>query len=459
VLTQLGHHAAGVISQFDPAELAFSAVLLHRLQAPDYRPLTSHALRILADAQTPDGSWPTSRLLSYSNQRLLHVASFEIGLALANLLIRQLDRGDSADAPLLLDVLHKTFTLVANTFAEVGTYRGWCNDRTRDPKLIESWTTAVITSFLQKYHSALSSVRQEAVLAKYQVWGGKATSFSWPDLAPLIGRSNQIDITPLASIADPTDGGDLHRHLATRLLEPTMRSAIQRPPPASLLLTGPSEAQKRMAVRAVSAALGWPLVTVTPADIFVVHRGGTAEAALTETFRDLTRTRRLIVFFDECDTYFRRRSSAQGATDRTAITAATQSMLHWLRRLRQHGWTIQVCATTATIDKLELDVLRPGTFDFHQPYNNPTLRAQERYVRGCLGVGHSAADATAEALRQWAARDRAQDNNERFDELSFEQLDDLVGLINSVTGSTDFPTIYSFVRSVAKAGPPALLQT
>jgi hypothetical protein len=456
VLTQIAHHAAGVISQFDPAELAFSAVLLHRLSGPDCGPILTHSLNVIAAAQTPDGSWPTSRLLSYTNQRLLHVASFEIGLALVILLIRQLDQGQEQNIAALLEILRKTFSLVVNTFTSAAGREGWCNDRTRDPELVESWTTAIIVSFLQKYHSALQRVRQRLVLARYETRGGETASFAWPDLAPLTSQLNAIDTTPIDLIADPSENGDIRQRLKSHLVEPAGASKIRRPAPMSLLLTGPSEAQKRMAVRAVAASLGWPLVVITPADL-VIGAQASPEGVVTAVFQDLMRLRRVVIFFDEFDHYFRRVTATSWAKmERGLLTAAAASILLGLQRLRQRSWTIQVCSVNGEIDMLEPDALRRDLFDFHQPYGNPTLGAQKRYVRSVMVEGAHEASVLENALTKWSGRDRAKDGEDLVDEMSFSQLDDLCRTMMALSIPLEESVVYAAVRSVARAGLPRL---
>jgi hypothetical protein len=454
VLLQLGRHAAGITSQFDPAELAFSVALLYRFRTPDFRPMTQRSLQVIADAQTSDGAWPTSRLVSYGEHHLLFPASFEVALTLTDLLISELAHDSHQDSELLTVVLERTYRLVKNTFMSLGKQSGWSNDRVRSPGRLESWATAIVVSFLVRYREALLRLRQSAVLKKYEVTTRAAASFPWPDLAPLLGEVHQPDPNALAWISDPTEEGNLREAINTRFIAPVIGSPVRRPENVSLLLPGPPGTRKTTMVERVAEALGWPLLTLTPPDF--LGSGGLEqfEATAAAVFRDLMRLRRVVVLFDECEDFFRRRDSSGSPAGRTMGAFITAGMLPRLQRLHRNRWLIFVLATNAELKELDEAVIRPGRFDFQHEMRNPTLGAQKRYVDQRVSDGASAAR-LYRALVSWTGRNQGKDKDKH--EVSFAVLDRLLERIHSGQLADDPESIRRAIQESLESGPPPLV--
>src|SRR5690606_14754825 len=93
-------------------------------------------------------------------------------------------------------------------------------------------------------------------------------------------------------------------------------------PPGS----GKSHTTERLA-----AFLGWPLVSLSPAN-FVQGGADKMEENATRVFQDLMRLDQCVVFFDECDELFRSRRE-QTANNRNSLSFATASMLPKLQSL------------------------------------------------------------------------------------------------------------------------------
>jgi transitional endoplasmic reticulum ATPase len=155
---------------------------------------------------------------------------------------------------------------------------------------------------------------------------------------------------------------------------------------------GASSTGKTTFVENVAEALGWPLVTLSPPNF--LSRGGLDgfEAAADEIFRDLTRLRRAVVFFDECEDFFKRRRPKakpragrngdleERPESRTIGAFITAGMLPRLQQLHRRKWVLFFVATNSTIDALDAAVVRPGRFDFQQDVRHPELGAQLAYV-------------------------------------------------------------------------------
>lgn len=424
VLLHLGRHTAGITSQFDPAEVAFSVALLHRFRAPDHQPMTQRALEVIADEQTPDGAWPTSRLVSYGETHLLFPASFEVALTLADLLISELNRGVHTSVELLLQTLSRAFGLVTNTFMSLDKYRGWSNDRVRSPGRLESWATAIVVSFLIRYRQALTQVRQATVLSRYEVSFPAKPTFPWPDLAPILGVASHPNPDALGWISDPTDRGFLKEAVDRYFVKATLASPVQRPENVSLLLPGPPGTRKTSMVERLADALGWPLLTLTPPDFLGPGGLEQFEATAARVFRDLMRLRRVVVLFDECEDFFRRREAEGSPGGRTMGAFITAGMLPRLQRLHKQRWVIFVLATNALLTELDPAVVRPGRFDFQQEMRNPPLRAQRRYVE--LRIPDQRRRKQLEsALVDWAGQSRSQ-HDQHQGEITFVVLDQLI---------------------------------
>jgi hypothetical protein len=461
VLVQLGRHSAKITSQFDPAELACSIALLHRFDAPDHRPLISRALKVIAGTQTSDGSWPTSRLISYGNKQLLFVASFEVALTLAELLISQIARGDSSNIKVLQKVLHRTFRLVANTFMDVTAgrpkqrFEGWSNDRVRASHRLESWATAVVLSFLCRYREALVRLRQEQILARYEVSEKPVDSFAWPDLAPILGITQQPDLERLYRLSDPTPDGKLGTALAEKYISPIAQSVVQRPINASLLLPGPPGTRKTSVVKLLAKSLGWPLLTLTPPDFLGSGGLEKLERTAANVFRDLMRLRRVVVLFDECEDFFRKREgAAAGIGGRTMGAFITAGMLPRLQRLRQRRWIIFVLATNAQLDELDPAAIRPGRFDFYQDMTNPKLLAQQRYIAIRI-ADVDAREAVKTALMRWSDQRTRDERGESL--ISFVVLDRLIERVGALGGRIDENALRHLIDELTQPGPPPLI--
>jgi hypothetical protein len=451
ILVQLGRHSAGITSQFDPAELAFSVALLHRFESPDYRPLVDRSLAVIAKQQTDDGSWPSSRMISSGGgTQLLFVASFEVALTLAELLIGKLDRGDLGSVDVLLSVLRKALQLVENTFMRSGARVGWCNDRARSPGRLESWATAVVLQFLIRYRDALVRLRQERVLSGYNVAFGHHTEFPWPDLALTLGVLTRPDEKFLERVSDPTDAGNLAQAIRRHFIEPIEANPVQRPAATSLLLPGPPGTRKTSLVELVARTLDWPLLTLTPGDFLRQSQRDLDVLATDSIFSDLMRLRRVVIHIAQCEDALRRPSGPESLSRRSL----GNGLFNRLHQLRQNRWVLVFATPNELRDKLDPRVTRADHFDFVQEMNNPPLVAQRRYYKS--RTPDPAVQAALErALSDYAGRDR--NNNEpNRTEVTFALLDDLMTRIKSDAELRDSRKLLRLIQDLAVSGPPDL---
>ncbi|GGK76810.1 AAA family ATPase [Mangrovihabitans endophyticus] len=450
ILVQLGRHSAAITSQFDPAELAFSVALLHRFESPDYRPLTKRSLAVIAELQTSDGSWPTSRLISYGGPQQLFVASFEVALTLAELLISEIHRGEHGNVEVLLRVLRNTRDLVDNTFMHAGPRNGWCNDRVRSPGRLESWATAVVLLFLIRYHDALVRLRQERVLARYDVTPAGSGEFPWPDLALALGVLTRPAEHFLDRISDPTEAGNLAARIHRHFVEPITTSPVLRPGPTSLLLPGPPGTRKTSLVELVARTLDWPILTLTPTD-FVQHANRDfADRTLDEIFNDLMRLRRVVVLVAQCEDVLRRPYGRASLTGRSL----SSGLLGRLHQLRANKWVLVVVAPNERREDLDSRATRADSFDFVQEMHNPPLKAQRRYYKSRM-PDPARQTALERALSDYAGRGRDNTETDRS-EVTFALLDEVMDRMNADEGLLDSGRLLALIQRLAVSGPPNL---
>ncbi|MEU6657963.1 ATP-binding protein [Streptomyces sp. NPDC046821] len=459
VLAQLGAYHANDASRFDPAELAFRICPLHRLNEQGFSQIGGAALRAIKEAQSPNGSWPTARrvFLQHSQTsgqaRELHIGSYDIALALSIVLCGEINRGRGDNADLLLDVLHGAFLHTKATLSEVGEWKGWSSDRTRPGDHVESWTTAVVLSFLDRYHTALRRLRQREILAKYlSVEHAKADVFKWPDLWPSIRSASGSE--PTLKIFDPTESGKLKKKIIGKFLSPVKQSPVSRPEDVSLLLSGPPGTGKTSLVRGLAKSLNWTLLTLSPPDFL---QGGLEkfEVSSANIFDDLMKLRRVVVLFDECEDFFRRRDTETSAavSERTMGAFITAGMLPRLQRLREQGWLIFALSTNISIDQLDPAVIRPGRFDFEQYLPHPSLEAQRRYIKK-MGLRGKPAKRLRNVLREWTERE-GERSQKYYQPISFRVLGALIDFLKDNKRASE-DQLEKEIRRRMSPGPPRL---
>lgn len=403
VLEQLGYHSANVMARFDPGALVCATALLGRFKAEDRELLTEAAVKVASDVQTDDGAWLSEQVVAADGSSRIYVSSYEVGLGLTHLALRELSYGNVNLVQSVLPCLEKVMELIRASYvsneAPGEQLKGWANDRSRWPKLIESWATASVLSFMLRYRMVLQGVSQQLILARYGVPASrKQDVIAWPDL-DLAFPASSLDVafqqieTQLGQYTDPSKDRQLTEALKDKVLRPVVEKPGRRPDKASLIFYGPPGSRKTSLVKRMGRALGWPVLVLSPPDFLGESGLDGFEGAAARIFRDLMRLRRTVVLFDECEDFFkpRRRSGGQpngqgrGQSERpearTIGAFLTAGMLPRLQRLRDNRWVIFILATNIEeLDELDEAVRRPGRFDFADELRHPKLSAQQRYM-------------------------------------------------------------------------------
>ncbi|MEK6337271.1 MAG: ATP-binding protein [Acidobacteriota bacterium] len=458
VLRLLAFNFANVSSRFDPAELAFSLAVLDRFPTPDAPQLRGRSLQSIVANQAEDGAWPTARIISYEGYGLLHVASYEVALAITHILHRSLRSQDFQVCDYVLKALRSSFELVKSHYNSINGVSGWANDHTRRMGLVESWATAIVLTFLISYQDALRYYRQSLILKKYGTWqppNGKH-SLAWPDMIPGFRHNDVNHMDLIDSISDPTPEATLTKAVRKELLEPIDEDWVHRPKKASLILYGPPGTRKTSLAREMARAIDWPLLTLSPPDF--LQKGGLEgfEASAAEIFDDLLRLRRVVVFFDESEDFFKKRPDLQQLESRTLGAFITSGMLPRLQRLREKRWAIFLLSTNSELNELDDAVIRRGRFDFAQRLFHPALQAQVRYIRGkAMKLPTVTISVIESALsHQETVAKTEQDGDAAM--VSFTILDDLLALIVQRPNCTEEEAREALSELVRRKDPPPL---
>lgn len=418
-LESLAYDHAGVKSKFDSTELAFTVATLKRFPTSDAILLTKRAIESICASQAEDGSWPTSRLVSYSGTRLLHVASYEVGLTLSNLLLRYAHEGHGAPESLLA-ALDRTLGLVENRYDAIDGISGWANDHIRRPGQVESWASAIVLTFLIHYRDALLELQQRQILNEHgaRQTDGPEGNLPWPDMVSFLRSPSWLDKTNLGSISDPTDNGVLLQTVEEEIFDPITADWVHKPKKGFLFLHGPPGTRKTSFALQLAASLNWPVITLSPSHF--LYRGLEGlEVSADAIFTDLMRLRRVVVLLDECEEFFRSRGPGKRAESRTVGSFITAGMLPRIQRLRERHWIILIGVTNRPLDEIDDAVTRQGRFDFVQEVEYPTLRAQMDYTKKSLiGKDEGLVDRSRRVLENYSNQAADEAKN-----LSFSVLD------------------------------------
>jgi hypothetical protein len=455
-LRLLAYEYAGVTSKYDPAELMFCISLLNRFGVSNTDLLTSRAVQSVVDSQLHDGAWPTSNI-SYEGNVMIHVSSYEVALSLTHLLIRQIHHGDLKSCEVVLPALERAFNLARSNFNKVGTISGWSNDRTRKSGLIESWATATTLMFLIGYSDALLQLRQKLLMKEYSLSYPKPTpNFPiWPDMIPNIRKPEWIEMEALDYISDPTNGSALIGSLKDVMIRPISRSWIHQPSSMnSLIIHGPSGTRKTTAVKRISEALKWPLITLSPSDFLSSGLEG-FDAKAAKIFDDLTKLRRVIVLLDECEEFFKTRPQSAQLESRTAGAFITAGMLPRLQRLHDKRWIIIITITNSELSEIDPAVIRHGRFDYVVEIGLPTLNAQINYVKR-KKLGDNQKNSIIEALILY---DNKKSESSEPKEVAFSHIDVLAIKLKAMQKSTPEGVTKLLENEIARSNrPPDLIQ-
>ena len=394
VVQQLGLHSASD-AEFDAGSLLASTCILQRYGGRSGRHLIERAISIMDDSQADDGTW-RAELVASSDSTLVYVSSIEMAIHVANLVLADLSHAETGLVEIGSRILERSFGLVESGYRDLRVAgsseseqvaQGWANDRTRARREVESWTTALAVQLLGRMDEIQRQAAQNEVLVRYGSSSLGGEQSRWPDSAGVLGSVDhaadavQHRVANIFSkVSDPSDDRQIVTGISEDIVAPILESPFRRPQScSSFLLYGPPGTRKTSLVRAVAECLGWPLMTISPAHLLVDGIDG-VEARAEAIFYDLLTVRRVVVLFDECEEFFRRRLPVGSPESRTQGAFITAGMLPRLQDLRDACWTVFVIVTNTELDELDPAIVRRGRLDKKQRMGHPTLNSQVQYL-------------------------------------------------------------------------------
>ena len=207
-----------------------------------------------------------------------------------------------------------------------------------------------------------------------KVGGGKAAS------------GTKLPSVPDTRLSDVVGMHEVKNQIRLRLVEPVrdraraMKYGLKVG--GGMLLYGPPGTGKTMLARAVAGELGLPFYSITPADVFGKYVGE-SERNIRAIFAEARKSRLSVVFIDEMETLFPKRSDDSHETTRKVVSVILQE-LDGIDKSKNPMLIIGATNVPWMVDEA---FLRPGRFDVKVFVGLPDERARAALVERALNEG------------------------------------------------------------------------
>ncbi len=408
-------------SEFDPAGLAFALRALC-LFDKEFRqtPLFREAVRAIVDAQLDDGCWPDGAATSsihgtagvqpsveiayclaaslYSRDvrvtpAVADIEAFEIAMPALQRHARYLELtklSSKVPAPRGKD---KETTITGSSGGdqdqsdqdhldkEEYTLNGWSNDRAKKNSNPEVWITSLAVRFLHFASLIVEAAERSQIMLQYN---GSAIARSRPHES--VARQKMGPVEKFRDeIYEPDAVAMPQSQLITNFIKPVAvklreQRYIVRPAAwgTSFLLFGPPRSGKTFLVKQLAKSLGWPLVTIDPAN-FTRGEGESVGAMISRVFDDLKRLHDAVVLFDECDELVASRGGDQ-QNGNGSLPFITSALLTRLSELHDRRGPI-FCFATNYYYRIDRAARGVGRFDQLVFMDRPDFKARMNFVR------------------------------------------------------------------------------
>ncbi len=356
----------------DVYQLGYNLLIQRRFRRDKTKDsVVAASLRALFGAQLKTGIWEKKEpLFTYKTSSDAYPFAFE----LINAVLAEFQ-----DSQAFL-VEHEPALDQAVGWAERNAYKTadptWRSGHVADNAEPESWATAEVYFFLQNYQSYLARRILSLVL--------RETRRGHP-----AGRPNSESFTGLCQPSVKLAGaeplvGDLLRE---RMLEPLrLPDATEQPyslarnPERNNLIRsgiffGPPGTGKTTYARAIAEYLGWPLLTITPAD-FAAEGMLLIPTVARRIFDRLMELEDVVIFFDEMEELMHTREDGAGTFEQRFLTT---SFLPSLQDLRDSATCVYLVATNK-FQSLDPAARAPRRFDFQFQVRPPAFAEKLRML-------------------------------------------------------------------------------
>jgi ATPase family associated with various cellular activities (AAA) len=353
----------------DPYQLGYNLFVQRRFQATLLKDsVLASALNCLFEALLPGGLWEKKEpLFRYGDQGDAHPFTFE----LLNAILTELRDAGEFLVP-HEDKLERAVQWAARN-AYGGERRLWRSGHLAHNKEPESWATAEVYCYLQNYRGFLA----ERILAEVRRRTGRGRSARAANAGVFAGLYQ-----PLVKLgSEKLLLGDA---LVERMLKPLRVQGSQsfslahnpqrKKLPRSGIFFGPPGTGKTTYADAIARYLGWPLITITPAD-FAAEGLLLLPTVGRQLFDRLLEIEDAVIFFDEMEELIHKRDGDASFEQRFLTT----SFLPSLQDLRDRASCIYIVATN-NFQELDPAAQAPRRFDFQLAVLPPAFDQKMRLI-------------------------------------------------------------------------------
>lgn len=190
------------------------------------------------------------------------------------------------------------------------------------------------------------------------------------------GNGVRIAVRPTVKLDDVAGMEDVKEQIRMRLIEPMRNASLASyygiRTGGGMLLYGPPGTGKTFLAKAVAGELSLPFFAVTAADIFGKYIGE-SEKNVRKLFREIRKNELSVVFIDELETIFPKRTADVHETTRKVISLLLQE----LDGLDGNKNPILLLGATNVPWMVDEAFLRPGRFDISIYIGAPDLKARQ----------------------------------------------------------------------------------
>ncbi|MBE6363285.1 MAG: ATP-binding protein [Lentisphaerae bacterium] len=200
------------------------------------------------------------------------------------------------------------------------------------------------------------------------------------------GETGKLEERPKTKLADVAGMDEVKKQIRLRLIEPVKNPKLAEKyglkTGGGVLLYGPPGTGKTFIARAVAGELDLPFYMITAADVFGKYVGE-SEKNIRELFANARKNPLSVVFIDELEVLFGKRTENIHETTQKVISVILQE----LDGVSQNKNPMLLLGATNTPWKVDEAFLRPGRFDILAFVDLPDIEARKQILKSAFKQG------------------------------------------------------------------------